>query len=125
MFGKARQRRGRDQVFDDHGAVILQRAIDSRGRSGRLLSRDALGHRVSVPLRDKWWSETVTAATLVGGLGGRDISPEEFFEMASVTKRAADTGKIPPPRLLYTETELREVRKMQAIAHVERTEERQ
>jgi pyruvate ferredoxin oxidoreductase alpha subunit len=45
--------------------------------------------------------------------------------MASVTKRAADTGKVPPPRLLYTETELREVRKMQAIAHVERTEERQ
>ncbi len=63
--------------------------------------------------------------SFVGGLGGRDISPEEFFEMASVTKRAADTGKIPPPRLLYTETELREVRKMQAIAHVERTEERQ
>ena len=63
--------------------------------------------------------------SFVGGLGGRDISPEEFFEMASVTKRAADTGKVPPPRLLYTETELREVRKMQAIAHVERTEERQ
>jgi pyruvate ferredoxin oxidoreductase alpha subunit len=63
--------------------------------------------------------------SFVGGLGGRDISPEEFFEMASVTKRAADTGKIPPPRLLYTETELREVRKMQAIAHVEWTEERQ
>ena len=26
---------------------------------------------------------------------------------------------MPPPRLLYTETELREVRKLQAIAHVE------
>lgn len=56
----------------------------------------------------------------IGGLGGRDISPEEFYEMAKVTRQAAQDGQAPPPRLLYTEDELREVRKLQTIAHVER-----
>jgi pyruvate ferredoxin oxidoreductase alpha subunit len=52
----------------------------------------------------------------VGGLGGRDIPPEEFFEMARLAREAAETGTVPPPRMLYTEAELREVRKLQAIA---------
>jgi pyruvate ferredoxin oxidoreductase alpha subunit len=58
--------------------------------------------------------------SFIGGLGGRDISSEEFFEMARVTKLAAEEGKAPPPRLLYTAGELKEVRKLQTIAHVER-----
>jgi pyruvate ferredoxin oxidoreductase alpha subunit len=58
--------------------------------------------------------------SFVGALGGRDIAPEEFYEMAKVAKRAADTGVAPAPRLLYTEQELREMRKLQAIAHAER-----
>ncbi len=58
--------------------------------------------------------------SFIGGLGGRDISPEEFYEMATITRQAADTGQPPPPRLLYTEEELREVRKLQTIAHTER-----
>jgi pyruvate ferredoxin oxidoreductase alpha subunit len=33
---------------------------------------------------------------------------------------AVRRGAAPPPRLLYTETELRELRKLQAIARVER-----
>ncbi len=61
-------------------------------------------------------------ASFIGGLGGRDIPPEEFYEMAEVLKRAADTGVTPPPRLLYTEHELREVRRLQAIALAERQE---
>ncbi len=56
----------------------------------------------------------------IGGLGGRDISSEEFFEIASELRLSAEQGKTPPPRLLYTKTELREVRKLQAVAHVER-----
>jgi hypothetical protein len=36
--------------------------------------------------------------------------------MARLAREAADTGNVPPPRLLYTEAELREVRKLQAIA---------
>lgn len=61
-------------------------------------------------------------ASFVGGLGGRDIPAEEFFQIATVLRDAAKEGHAPPPRLLYTEDELREVRKLQAIAKVERNE---
>ena len=61
-------------------------------------------------------------ASFIGGLGGRDIRPEEFFEMAAITRRAAETGRVPEPRLLYTEAELREIRKLQGIALAERHE---
>jgi pyruvate ferredoxin oxidoreductase alpha subunit len=60
--------------------------------------------------------------SFIGGLGGRDISPEEFYEMASVTRKAVEERNIPAPRLLYTKGELRGIRKLQAIAHVEREE---
>ncbi|HSG30298.1 MAG TPA: pyruvate synthase [Thermodesulfobacteriota bacterium] len=60
--------------------------------------------------------------SFIGGLGGRDITEEEFFEMAQITSIAADSGITPPPRLLYKEDELRQMRKLQAVAHVERTE---
>ncbi len=60
--------------------------------------------------------------SFIGGLGGRDISPEEFCEMARVTRHAADTGETPAPRLLFTNAELREVKKLQAIAHAERAQ---
>jgi pyruvate ferredoxin oxidoreductase alpha subunit len=59
-------------------------------------------------------------ASFIGGLGGRDIGPEEFSEMAEVTRRAAASGRTPEPRLLYTEGELRELRKLQGIAWAER-----
>jgi pyruvate ferredoxin oxidoreductase alpha subunit len=58
--------------------------------------------------------------SFVGGLGGREIGPEEFYEIARVAREAASTGVVPPPRLLYTAGELREVRKLQAIALHER-----
>jgi len=61
-------------------------------------------------------------ASFVGGLGGRDIAAEEFFEIARVLADAAAAGQTPKPRLLFTDTELREVRKLQAIAEVERHE---
>lgn len=59
-------------------------------------------------------------ASFVGGLGGRDITQEEYFEMARLAAEAAGRGAPPPPRLLYTQDELREVRKLQTLAHVER-----
>ena len=59
-------------------------------------------------------------ASFVGGLGGRDLPLEELFEIAAVTREAARSGVCPPPRLLFTEAELREVRKLQAVAHMER-----
>ena len=60
--------------------------------------------------------------SFIGGLGGRDISAEELYEMVAVTRRAIATGNTPAPRLLYTAEELREVRKLQAIALVEQEE---
>ena len=85
----------------------------SFGRSGVLhteLASAVLGQSDKPPL----------LVSFIGGLGGRDISAEEFYEMTKVTKQAVADGKAPEPRLLYTETELREVRKLQAIACVER-----
>jgi pyruvate ferredoxin oxidoreductase alpha subunit len=54
--------------------------------------------------------------SFIGGLGGRDIGPEEFFEMAQITREAVASGTPPPPRLLYTGAELCEMRKWQSIA---------
>lgn len=61
-------------------------------------------------------------ASFVGGLSGRDIAAEEFYEMARVIRDAAEAGEAPPPRLLYTRDELREMHKLQAVARVERDE---
>ncbi len=61
-------------------------------------------------------------ASFIGGLGGREIAPEEFYQIAEVTLRAAESGQNLPPRLLYTENELREIRKLQSVALVERSE---
>ncbi|NQU57907.1 MAG: pyruvate synthase [Rhodospirillales bacterium] len=56
--------------------------------------------------------------SFIGGLGGRDIDADEFREMAVIAGRAGETGETPPPRLLYSRTELRQMRKFQAIAAV-------
>jgi len=58
-------------------------------------------------------------ASYIGGLGGRDISQQEFFEIINELKQACDKGQALPPRLLYTENELTEIRKLQAIAQAE------
>lgn len=57
--------------------------------------------------------------SFIGGLGGRDISREEFFEMAKVTTRATESGQIPAPRMLYTREELAQMHGLQAIAAAE------
>ncbi len=54
--------------------------------------------------------------SFIGGLGGREISSEEFHEMLSLTQKAALEGKTPPPRLLYTRQELDAMRRLQTIA---------
>ena len=61
-------------------------------------------------------------ASYIGGLGGRDISQQEFFEMINEIKQACDKGETPHPRLLYTHNELTEMRKLQAIAQAEHAE---
>jgi len=59
-------------------------------------------------------------AGFIGGLGGRDISAEEFYQMANETLQAVEEGHAPPPRLLFAREELAEVRRMQQIAGVTR-----
>ncbi len=49
---------------------------------------------------------------------GATSAPEEFFEMVGVTPPRRESGEAPPPRLLYTEDELREMRKLQTLAQV-------
>jgi pyruvate ferredoxin oxidoreductase alpha subunit len=61
-------------------------------------------------------------AGYVGGLGGRDITFAEFAAMASEAAEAADSGRAPETRLLYSEAEYREMRKLQSLAAVERRE---
>lgn len=53
----------------------------------------------------------------VGGLGGRDIKEGELARMIDEVKLAVDDGHPPPPRLLYSEEELRGIRKLQTIAN--------
>lgn len=57
--------------------------------------------------------------SFIGGLGGRDITREEFYEMLAVTMKAIETGKAPPPRLLYSKEELIQMKGLQSIAKVE------
>ncbi|MBA3018260.1 MAG: pyruvate synthase [Proteobacteria bacterium] len=57
--------------------------------------------------------------SFIGGLGGRDITREEFYEMVAVTMKAIETGKAPPPRLLYSKEELMQMKGLQSIARVE------
>jgi pyruvate ferredoxin oxidoreductase alpha subunit len=66
--------------------------------------------------------ESPLLASFIGGLGGRDISQEELFEMANNLRTAVEKGEAPAPRLLYTADEVREMRKLQSIAQVEREE---
>jgi pyruvate ferredoxin oxidoreductase alpha subunit len=61
-------------------------------------------------------------ASYIGGLGGRDISQQEFFAIADELLQAYESGETPPPRMLYTATELTEIRKLQAIAQAEHSE---
>jgi len=61
-------------------------------------------------------------ASYIGGLGGRDISQQEFFEMINELEQACAKGETLQPRLLYTQDELTEIRKLQAIAQAEHTE---
>ena len=92
-------------------AVVDQNV--SMGKGGILHSEVAsalYGHR----------NAPQTLASYIGGLGGRDIGPEEFYAMARETLECAVNHEHPTPRLMYKQDELREMRKMQAIALVER-----
>ncbi len=54
--------------------------------------------------------------SFIGGLGGKKISPQEFEFIFDGMIKAADTGKIPAPHLLYTEAEWKEMDRVKKIA---------
>ncbi|MFZ5448049.1 MAG: pyruvate synthase [Thermodesulfobacteriota bacterium] len=101
----------REILSGKRGVAVIDQNL-SMGKGGVLFAElaSALYGQKAAPI----------LTSFIGGLGGRDITPEEFYEMAAVTRQAVRTGQAPPPRLLYTEAELREVRKLQAIAQAER-----
>jgi pyruvate ferredoxin oxidoreductase alpha subunit len=101
----------REILFGKRGVAVIDQNL-SLGKGGVLYAElaSALYGQKDAP----------RLTSFIGGLGGRDITPEEFFEMAAVTRQAAANGVAPPPRLLYTNEELREMRKLQTIAEVER-----
>ncbi|MEK7851782.1 MAG: pyruvate synthase, partial [Deltaproteobacteria bacterium] len=54
--------------------------------------------------------------SFIGGLGGKNISPGEFEFIFESMERAVNTGEIPPPQLLYTEAEWKEMERLKKIA---------
>ncbi len=101
----------RELLAGKKGAAVIDQNL-SLGKGGVLFAElaSALYGQKDAPI----------LTSFIGGLGGRDLASEEFYEMAALTREGAETGQTPPPRLLYTEEELREVRKLQAVAQVER-----
>jgi pyruvate ferredoxin oxidoreductase alpha subunit len=76
----------RELLAGKRGAVVIDQNL-SMGKGGVLHTElaSALYGQPNPPV----------LVSFVGGLGGRDISPEEFFEMAKVTRRAAEEGQAP------------------------------
>jgi pyruvate ferredoxin oxidoreductase alpha subunit len=54
--------------------------------------------------------------SFIGGLGGKNVGPSEFDFIFDSTIEAVRTGVVPPPRLLYTEAELKEMDRLKGLA---------
>ena len=54
--------------------------------------------------------------SFIGGLGGKNISPSEFEFIFDSMIKSVETGVIPEPQLLYTETEWKEMERVKKIA---------
>jgi pyruvate ferredoxin oxidoreductase alpha subunit len=54
--------------------------------------------------------------SFIGGLGGKNISPDEFEFIFESMEKAVKTGKIPDTQLLYTEAEMKEMERLKKIA---------
>jgi len=116
----------RPRLLRPYPAAALRRALSGRkavavidqnlssGKGGILVTElaSALYGMSAAPL----------LAGYVAGLGGRDIAIEEFFEIARELRDAHARGEAPPARLIYTADELRQVRKLQAVACAGRAE---
>jgi pyruvate ferredoxin oxidoreductase alpha subunit len=116
----------RPRLFRPWPAAALRRAL-AGARAVAVLDQD-LSMGLGGVLHAELAAALHGAATapllvsFVGGLGGRDVGADELCAMAEEARGAAERGSAPPPRLLFTEPELRELRKLQGIALSERQE---
>lgn len=55
-------------------------------------------------------------ASYVAGLGGLDITPDDFYTIACELKESCSTGIVPQPRLVFTVDQMEQVKRMQEIA---------
>ena len=105
------------QLLKNKKAVIIIDQNLAPGRGGVLHTEIAASlYQLS--------SRTIPLLNYIGGLGGRDISTNEFYAMAKEAEDAIKNNTAPPPRLLYTSTELKEMEKMQLLTNTDqRTKE--
>ncbi|MFN3531271.1 MAG: pyruvate synthase [Candidatus Brocadia sp.] len=54
--------------------------------------------------------------SFIGGLGGKNISSQEFEFIFDTMMKAVETGKVEAPRLLYTEGEWKEMERLKYLA---------
>lgn len=54
--------------------------------------------------------------SFIGGLGGKNINPEEFEFIFDSMIKVSDTGKFESPYLLYTEAEWKEMKRLKKMA---------
>jgi pyruvate ferredoxin oxidoreductase alpha subunit len=93
----------------------------ARSRRARQNLSMGLGGVLHASSRPRAASQCARGVASRHGLGRRDVTAE-FFAMAEEALRAAELGRPPAPRLLYTEAELLEMRKLQGLAGAERAE---
>ncbi len=91
-----------------HAAAVIDQNI-STGRGGILHTETAAALYGS-------GAQSPILASYIAGLGGLDITPDDFYTMACELKEAYITGKTPRPRLVFTKDQLDQVEKMQRIA---------
>ncbi|MBI4641592.1 MAG: pyruvate synthase [Candidatus Tectomicrobia bacterium] len=86
------------------GVAVIDQNI-SPGRGGILYQEiaSALYHEPDRP---------GALLSFIGGLGGKDISLDEFEQVIEITQNSAGSGIIPPPQLLYTEAEWAEMKSL-------------
>ncbi len=92
------------------GAAVIDQNI-SMGRGGILYTELA---SVLYNCRE----DAPVLLSYIGGLGGRDITLDEFIAIADETMKAVKSGVVPEPRLLFNKSEMEQMKKMQDIAGV-------
>lgn len=98
----------RELLHGIKGAAIIDQNI-SFGKGGILyteITSSLYGAKGDYPV----------IGSFIGGLGGRDITIDEFCQIAEEIKYYVKKGEQPEARLLFTAAELEQIKKVQSIA---------